>query len=115
MLKNHRQLDMIDKDEVEDHGVAVEAGAESTTHHRLGSARKPMSNIHGTNGFLVPLPSSGVNCCGYCSLPPAGTRKESIYVLFTVIIILMPSLPLRDSSSSSNRIVVMVLGRIHSY
>jgi len=43
MLKNHRQLDMIDKDEVEDHGVAVEAGAESTTHHRLGSARKPMS------------------------------------------------------------------------
>lgn len=88
-----------------------------TTHHRLGSARMPKSNIHGTNGCSVPLPSSGagVNCCGYCSLSPAGTSQRIQYpiILFTVTIILMPSVPSRDSSS--NRIVAMVLARIHSY
>ena len=82
MLKNHRgSSDIIDKDEVEDHGVAVEAGAESTTHHRLGSARKPMSNIHGTNGYLVPLPSSSELLWVLLTSTGRNTQRIQLYAL----------------------------------
>ena len=80
LLKDHRRLSEVDKD-VGD-GVAMQAnlGEISTHHRRLGSAKKPKSNIHGTNGYLVPLPSSG-ELLGIAHFHRPENRKESNYAL----------------------------------
>lgn len=57
-------------------GASVE---ETSSHRRLGSA-KPKSNIHGTNGYLVPLPSSG-ELLGIAHFHRPEHRKESNYAL----------------------------------
>ncbi len=78
-LKSRRQLSEVD-DEEEEVGLAVvQSEEELSTHRRLGSA-KPKSNIHGTNGYLVPLPSSG-ELLGIAHFHRPEHRKESNYAL----------------------------------
>ena len=79
LLKDHRQLSESVNEEVED-AVWVKAGIESSEHRRLGAAKKPKSNIHGTNGYLVPLPSTG-ELLGIAHFHRPEHRKESTYAL----------------------------------
>lgn len=85
LMKDHRQLSEseIDKMEVENevilHTEDVERAAPHQ-HRRLGSVKKPKSNIHGTNGYLVPLPSSG-ELLGIAHFHRPEHRKESNYAL----------------------------------
>ena len=82
MLKSRRQLSEVDE-EVEEDGVVVqEADIEaspSSSHRRLGSAT-PKSNIHGTNGYMIPLPSTG-ELLGIAHFHRPEHRKESNYAL----------------------------------
>ena len=85
LLKDHRQLSESEVDEeARGDGLMIQAdlGGETSMHHRrrLGSAKKPKSNIHGTNGYLVPLPSSG-ELLGIAHFHRPENRKESNYAL----------------------------------
>jgi len=73
-----RQLSEWDDDDKEEVGLTVQS--ETSTHRRLGSSAKPKSNIHGTNGYLVPLPSSG-ELLGIAHFHRPEHRKESNYAL----------------------------------
>ena len=82
MLQNRRQLSAVDEEVVGD-GSVMQADVDvrgTSTHRRLGSAKKPKSNIHGTNGYLVPLPSSG-ELLGIAHFHRPEHRKESNYAL----------------------------------
>jgi len=82
MLQNRRQLSAVDEEVVGD-GAVMQADVDvrgTSTHRRLGSAKKPKSNIHGTNGYLVPLPSSG-ELLGIAHFHRPEHRKESNYAL----------------------------------
>jgi len=80
MKKDHRQLSESEIDKEKEDEVILHTNVERTVphHRRLGSAKK--SNIHGTNGYLVPLPSSG-ELLGIAHFHRPEHRKESNYAL----------------------------------